>query len=158
MWIRVWLACRSYSAQKMKFSIKDFFSKRDQIRSFLKISKWSETLAAMQMEWFIILKVMMEYSSMILIGNSLPKELISLFFTNVSFYCSVFSISRQRRIQNSVKYQKSSFLGQRLHLRCLTGFWIPLCMTNAQSVVEHWNIGNIGKKLIAQISPWQILL
>ena len=106
----------------------------------------------------IILKVMMEYSSMILIGNSLPKELISLFFTNVSFYCSVFSISRQRRIQNSVKYQKSSFLGQRLHLRCLTGFWIPLCMTNAQSVVEHWNIGNIGKKLIAQISPWQILL
>ena len=106
----------------------------------------------------IISKVMMEYSSMILIGNSLPKELISLFFTNVSFYCSVFSISRQRRIQNSVKYQKSSFLRQTLYLRCLTGFWIPLCMTNAQSFVEHWNIGNIGKKLIAQISPWQILL
>lgn len=36
----------------MEFSIKNIFSKRDQIRSFLKISKWSETLVAMQMECF----------------------------------------------------------------------------------------------------------
>ena len=33
---------KEYTAQKMKFSIKDFFSKYDQIRSFLQI--WSHLL------------------------------------------------------------------------------------------------------------------
>ena len=36
----VFLSCK-YTAQKMKFSIKNFFSKYDQIRSFLRI--WSHT-------------------------------------------------------------------------------------------------------------------
>ena len=37
-----------YTAQKMKFSIKDFFSKCDQIRSFLGI--WSNLLKKSLME------------------------------------------------------------------------------------------------------------
>ena len=39
--------------QKMKFSIKDFFSKNDQIRSFLQI--WSHVLKKSLMENFIFL-------------------------------------------------------------------------------------------------------
>ena len=40
----------SFTAQKMKFSIKDFFSKCDQIRSFLRI--WSHLLKKSFMENF----------------------------------------------------------------------------------------------------------
>ena len=39
------------TVQKVKFSIKDFFSKRDQIRSFLPI--WSHLLKKSLMENFI---------------------------------------------------------------------------------------------------------
>ena len=41
------------TAQKIKFSIKDFFSKCDQIRSFLRI--WSHLLKKFLMENFISL-------------------------------------------------------------------------------------------------------
>ena len=41
------------TAQKMKFSIKDFFSECDQIRSFLRI--WSHLLKKSLMENFIFL-------------------------------------------------------------------------------------------------------
>ena len=47
------------TAQKMKFSIKDFFSKCDQIRSFLQI--WSYLLKKSLMENFIFLKCMTEW-------------------------------------------------------------------------------------------------
>ena len=40
-----------HTAQKIKFSIKDFFSKCDQIRSFLQI--WSHLLKKSLMENFI---------------------------------------------------------------------------------------------------------
>ena len=43
----------SYAAQKMKFSIKDFFSKCDQIRSFLRI--WSHLLKKSLTENFLFL-------------------------------------------------------------------------------------------------------
>ena len=43
------------TAQKMKFSIKDFFSKCDQIRSFLRI--WSHLLKKSVMENFIFYAV-----------------------------------------------------------------------------------------------------
>ena len=42
-----------FTAQKMKFSIKDFFSKYDQIRSFLR--GWSDLLKKSLMENFIFL-------------------------------------------------------------------------------------------------------
>ena len=41
------------TAQKMKFSIKDFFSKCDKIRSFLRI--WSHALKKSEKENFISL-------------------------------------------------------------------------------------------------------
>ena len=51
-WIRLW---KSTTAQKMKCSIKDFFSKCDQIRSFLRI--WSHLLKKSLMESFIFCAV-----------------------------------------------------------------------------------------------------
>ena len=42
---------RTFTAQKMKFSIKDFPSKCDQIRSFLRV--WSHLLEKSLMESFI---------------------------------------------------------------------------------------------------------
>ena len=45
----------TYNAQKMKFFIKDFFSKCDQIRSFLRI--WSHLLEKYLMENFIFCAV-----------------------------------------------------------------------------------------------------
>ena len=41
------------TAQKMKFSVTDFFSKCDQVRSFLQI--WSQLLKKSVMENFIFL-------------------------------------------------------------------------------------------------------
>ena len=46
----------SYTAQKMKFSIKDFFSKCDRIHSFLRI--WSHLLNISLMENFIFREVL----------------------------------------------------------------------------------------------------
>ena len=45
------MSIRNNTAQKVKFSIKDFFSKCDQIRSFLRI--WSHLLKKSLMENFI---------------------------------------------------------------------------------------------------------
>ena len=49
--------------QKMKFSIKDFFSKCDQIRSFLRV--WSHLLKKYLMENFIFCAVKSDNSKMI---------------------------------------------------------------------------------------------
>ena len=46
---------KSVNAQKMKFSIKDFFSKCDKIHSFLRI--WSHSLKKFLMENFIFCAV-----------------------------------------------------------------------------------------------------
>ena len=46
---------KHFTAQKMKFSIKDFFSKWDQMRSFLRI--WSHLLKKSLMECFIFCAV-----------------------------------------------------------------------------------------------------
>ena len=46
-----------YTAQKMKFSIQDFFRKCDQIRSFLRI--WSDLLQKSLMENFIFCAVVL---------------------------------------------------------------------------------------------------
>ena len=49
------LCLHSITAQEMKFSVKDFFSKCDQIRSFLRI--WSHLLKKSLMENFIFCAV-----------------------------------------------------------------------------------------------------
>ena len=50
------LYAKNYTAQKMKFSIKDFFSKCDQIRSFLPI--WSHLLKKSLIENFFFCAVL----------------------------------------------------------------------------------------------------
>ena len=54
-----WENLRTYTTQKMKFSIKDFFSKCDQIRSFLRI--WSHLLKKSIMENFIFFAVLVVF-------------------------------------------------------------------------------------------------
>ena len=51
--------CKFLTAQKMKFSIKDFFSKFDQIHNFLRFGLriWSHLLTKLPMENFIICAV-----------------------------------------------------------------------------------------------------
>ena len=58
------------TAQKMKFSIKDFFSKCDQIGSFLRI--WSHLLKKSLMENFIFWAV--EYPLHLTISQIFPYE------------------------------------------------------------------------------------
>ena len=55
---KVKLAIRINTAQKMKFSIKDFFSKCDQIRRKLRI--WSHLLKKSLMQNFIFCAVKIE--------------------------------------------------------------------------------------------------
>ena len=62
---------QSHTAQKMKFSIRDFLSKCDQIRSFLRI--WSHLLKKSLMENFIFC-AMSESSSSILFPLVLALE------------------------------------------------------------------------------------
>ena len=50
-WELSWKVIKCNTAQNMKFSIKDFFSKCDQIRSFLRI--WSHLLKKSLKENFI---------------------------------------------------------------------------------------------------------
>ena len=51
------VSCEFYTAQKMKFSIKNFFSKGDQIRSFMRI--WSHLVKKFLMENFIFCAVIL---------------------------------------------------------------------------------------------------
>ena len=60
---RYFYASGDYTAQKMKFSIKDFFSKCDQISSFLRI--WSHLLKKSLMKNFIFCAVLNEESELV---------------------------------------------------------------------------------------------
>ena len=63
------------TAQKMKFSVTDFFSKCDQIRSFLRT--WSHLLKKSVMENFIfcaLLKILAEIFSFVKFKNLLSDE------------------------------------------------------------------------------------
>ena len=74
------------TAQKMKFSIKDFFSKCDQIRSFLRI--WSHLLEKSLMEHIIFLCSVCLVGSISLVDMlNIPKStglVCSLLAKNVS--------------------------------------------------------------------------
>ena len=69
----MWHTEYDYTAQKMKFSIKDFFSKCDQIRSFLRM--WPHLLKKSLMENFIFCAVL-----------SLAESSWTYFVLLVSFY------------------------------------------------------------------------
>ena len=77
----------SDAAQKMKFSIKDFFSKYDQIRNFLRI--WSHLLKKSLMENFIFCavwleKCVLEYFVASLKWNYLNSVTTLIFLINLS--------------------------------------------------------------------------
>ena len=57
------------TAQKMKFPINDFFSKCDQIRSFLRI--WSHLMKKSLMEHFIFCAVYCEVAPIIMLPHTL---------------------------------------------------------------------------------------
>ena len=68
----------SYTAQKMKFSVKDFFSKFDQIRRKLRI--WSHLLKKSLMENFIFCALLLLKTGM---GDKVkPKQYVQIRFTN----------------------------------------------------------------------------
>ena len=73
---------RCYTAQKIKFSIEDFFSKCDQIRSFIRI--WSHLLKKSSMENFIFCAVL----ALISLCNSV--SLISIRDHSFSTYAKFF--------------------------------------------------------------------
>ena len=113
-----------YTAQKIKFSIKDFFSKCDQIRSFLRF--WSYLLKKSFMENFIFCVVLLlpflykEYFVWILYFHDLP-------LTSLNFAClffPVFSIQllkgfwRLAWIFGKVYLKEILCLGFEFYLRC----------------------------------------
>ena len=65
-----------YTAHKMKFSIKDFFIKCDQIRSFLRI--WSHLLKKSLMENFIFCAVHISVWLMQFIQNLMENWILNL--------------------------------------------------------------------------------
>ena len=68
-----------YTAQKMKFSIKDFCSKCDQIRSFLRI--WSHLLKKSLMENFIFCAVIQANISSV-VANDLICNLSKIIYSD----------------------------------------------------------------------------
>ena len=71
----------SYTAQKMKFSMKDFFSKFDQIRSFLRI--WSHLLKKSLMENFIFCAMLRPAVQVTSIVACRTLSVCSLFLRNL---------------------------------------------------------------------------
>ena len=80
---------RSNIAQKMKFPIQDFFSKCDQIRSFLRI--WSHLLKKSLMQNFIFCAVQ--------INMIIKSEFIVLNNTKSSSFFAVCNFFYQAKIQ-----------------------------------------------------------
>ena len=74
---------RRFTAQNMKFSIKDFSSKCDQIRSFLRI--WSHLLEKSLMGNFIFCAVK---------TKSFRDILKILIFRDITFFSGTFKISK----------------------------------------------------------------
>ena len=73
------------TAQKMKFSVKDFFSKYDQIRSFLRI--WSQLLKKSLMENFIFCAVIANKKNIIYFD--FPSDWSINFVNPVTFFSMI---------------------------------------------------------------------
>ena len=108
-------------AQKMKFSIRDFFSRCDQMHSFLRI--WSHLLNKSLMENLIFCAVICRGSfRKCFIINAWQDSEYSL----GSKYGSVLNMSRLPKVLNKM-----------LHFRYLIGFWIRFYFLNSM-VTENW--------------------
>ena len=78
-----------YNAQIMKFSIKDFFSKCDQICSFLRI--WSHLLKKSLMEYFIFYAVLEVKTPEKVYNYTITKYVLWLMMTYVK--CTVLTVN-----------------------------------------------------------------
>ena len=87
--------------RKMKFSIKDFFSKCDQIRSFLRI--WSYLLKKFLMENFIFLCSASWKKIMLIMHRTWPRYKEKLVWKDISYRIY---ISRKELRQMSIKTNK----------------------------------------------------
>ena len=101
------------TTQKMKFSIKDCFSKCDQIRSFLRI--WSHLLKKSLMESFIFCAVVLSSTQQQLLQNTRKhgNKKGELGLTG--------SISQQTKIfskQQQIQYKRCSIIIERHHHKC----------------------------------------
>ena len=75
-------SCFTCTSQKMKFSIKDFFSKYDQIRSFLRI--WSHLLKKSFMENFIFCAVLIFSNDNVVSELRVKPRRKLMFWRNIS--------------------------------------------------------------------------
>ena len=113
LWYKYYKCCSLYTAQKMKFSIKDFFSKCAQIRKKLRV--WSHLLRKSLMENFIFCAVLGELWYGITVQKMkfsikdffnkcdqirrhlLKKSLMENFIFCTETVCSVYSKEKKRK-------------------------------------------------------------
>ena len=124
-------SCVSFTGQKMNFSMKDFFSKCDQIRSFLWI--WSHLLKKSLMENFIFCAVFVQ----VLLYCSWP---ISRFHANVLFLHSLkIEIIHLLRSQNFPKNLHFLPLGTHTYVCVSSGkkcyFFGKFCERNKRMIL-----------------------
>ena len=86
-WVSTSKTCKAVTAQKMKFSIKDFFSKCDQSCSFLRI--WSHLPKKSLMENFIFCAVRVAQAMMPFLCHSFLNKKRKIISGTVSFSCSL---------------------------------------------------------------------
>ena len=114
---------RIRTVQKMNFSIKDFFSKCDQIRSFLRI--WSHWLKKSLMETFIFVRWR--------VFKCKHTEIQPMLSLNTNFIIVKNWLNHQRSIQNLVKQLRLSFL------KIVNGFQL-LTIFAKSSVLDIWQV------------------
>ena len=110
---------------KMTFSIKDFFSKCDQILNFLWI--WSYLLKKSSMENFIFCAVCYKMRAR---ERKIDTKWVcnDLLFSNWNFRVSKFweNVKYLRRSVFSKQLKVVNYFNKTLHLRHLTRFWMRL--------------------------------
>ena len=79
----------SYAAQNMKLSIQDFFSKRDQIHSFLRI--WSNLLKKSLMENFIFVQGYMTIACIKYLYYAIILYYLKYFYS-IKFECKILKV------------------------------------------------------------------
>ena len=122
----------------MKFSIKEFFSKCDQIRRKLRI--WSHLLKKSLMGNFIFCAVHFPEGKVLSYWSSHWQVLLEAPFLrilkssekNFTFYRgsqNPFKHIRWNFCENSERLKPVNYFRRKVHLGCLCGFWIRLYST-----------------------------